>query len=180
MHPILNAAPRQYAHKLASKLLGAGARPLWVPTVAINPGEPHTVTVCRKKVCPGRLLATILTFCNPFSRQMSTRRKAYSDKKQLRLTMSRLAAHSFLNCLSTVFPPLCPLPPPHCCPPPVAVFPHFICITVSLKYAHTYTWAHTHMHAPTVQSLLGLPVSLLTLLFDCSSHNQDAATNSPI
>eukprot|EP00983_Pelagomonas_calceolata_P072155 1151581-Pelagomonas_calceolata.AAC.8 len=32
------AAPRQYAHKLAGKLLLAGARPVWVPSVAINPG----------------------------------------------------------------------------------------------------------------------------------------------
>jgi uroporphyrinogen-III synthase len=33
------AAPRQYAQKLGSKLLNAGARPLWVPGVSIGPVE---------------------------------------------------------------------------------------------------------------------------------------------
>uniref|UniRef100_A0A6S8HNF3 Tetrapyrrole biosynthesis uroporphyrinogen III synthase domain-containing protein n=1 Tax=Dunaliella tertiolecta TaxID=3047 RepID=A0A6S8HNF3_DUNTE len=34
---VMVTAPRQYAHKLAGKLLLAGARPVWVPSVAINP-----------------------------------------------------------------------------------------------------------------------------------------------
>ncbi|GFH23216.1 HEM4 domain-containing protein, partial [Haematococcus lacustris] len=41
---ILITAPRQYAHKLAAKLVAAGARPLWVPGVsitALTPGSPE-------------------------------------------------------------------------------------------------------------------------------------------
>ncbi|KAF5841511.1 Uroporphyrinogen-III synthase HemD-domain-containing protein [Dunaliella salina] len=38
---VMVTAPRQYAHKLAGQLLLAGARPLWVPSVAINPVSPE-------------------------------------------------------------------------------------------------------------------------------------------
>lgn len=42
--PVLFAAPRQYAEKLCSKLITAGARPLWLPGVAISAllPEHHT------------------------------------------------------------------------------------------------------------------------------------------